>query len=100
MAVYPGEELWKDPSAKLTHAFKWADWLGVAEIASYVLTVSGADNALTHDQDSRTNGNQWVSFRLLGGTVGLRYTVTCHIVTNETPPQEDDRLIYIKIRNQ
>lgn len=107
MSPKPGDTLAKDPSAELTHEFNWADWLGEdAELASSSWFISGGDtgvgapaSVLVYDNASIVTGNKKAVLRLKAGTLNAKYTVTNRIVTNETPPQTDDRTIYIKIRN-
>ena len=53
---------------------------------------------LTQDNDAIAVDGRSASVRLLAGTLGETYTVTHHIVTaGETPVQEDERSILIKI---
>jgi hypothetical protein len=94
----------KDPEAVLDYAFDWkpytngregaiSDWLEDGEtIQSHVITVS---KGLTVEASAEANGivTVWIS----GGTSGVEYTVSCHIVTDSTPiNREDDRTIIIQ----
>ena len=100
----------KDPGAVKFYYFDFApatnrggatDWLssGVA-IASYTITITGADSALTYDNDSLINSNTTVKFRLSGGTVGVEYRVECDIVTNTSPSETESLSATIFIDNQ
>lgn len=90
----PSPWILKDPDAVLDYVFDWTDWLtenGDA-IASYTVTVDG----VTKDSDSRVGARvtAWVS----GGTVGTTASVTCRVVTDNSPTRTDERTIYLKIR--
>ena len=100
MSIQPGAYIQKDPQAEIVYTFNWAAWLDGSEIDSYTITISGPDSVLEQDNDSVDAGNENVSVRLKGGTVGKQYTVTCRIVTDEAVPQTDDRSITVQIRNQ
>lgn len=105
MSPSPGQTLPKDPQDKLTHEFDWSAWLGAtALITSSAWTISGGDTGggapatvLTYDNAAIVSGSQKTTLRLLAGTVRKKYTVTNHIITNETPPQEKDKSIFIHI---
>lgn len=101
----PGWTIQKDPSAKKVYTFKFSNWLvSPAQIASHTVTiVSPPDASLTLDNDAIVNvvgTNDGVRVRIVGGTLGEKYTVTCHIVTNETPAQEEDASLFVEIKNQ
>lgn len=100
MSVVPGETLKKDPDAELVYRFNWEAWLGAAEIDDYTIVIAGPDSELTQDNDSLVAGNQNVDVRLLGGTAGKQYTLTCRIVTDEAVPQTDDRSVTIWVRER
>jgi hypothetical protein len=90
----------KDPGAKLVYELNWRalGWLATgASIVDHEVTIDGPDAVLTFDNDSIVDDDT-VQFRLLAGTLGADYTVTIHIVTDETPVQEDDRSILVQIR--
>lgn len=87
----------KDPNSKRVVTFTWADDLddGVTFAASEFV-IDGPDNELTQDNDS--DSGLTASVRLIGGTLGKRYTLTHRITTDETPPQEDDESITVLIQ--
>lgn len=98
MSIAPNSVVRKDPDSELVYEFDWSAWLGAAEIDTYAITIDGPDSDLTQDNDSLVSGNQKVDVRLLGGTVGKSYTVTCQIVTDEAVPQTEDASITVQIR--
>lgn len=98
--VLPKETIYKDPSAELTYRFDWSDWLGDAAITTSTFTIAGPDAELTQDNAGLDATNQIAHVRLLGGTLGEKYTVTHRIVTDESPNQTDERSVFIKIRQQ
>lgn len=99
--VLPKETIYKDPSAILTYTFDWSDWLGDAELSSSTFTIAGADAELTQDNDGIVSpANTHTQVRLTGGTLGVKYTITNRITTNESPNQTDERSVFIKIRQQ
>lgn len=84
----------KDPDATLDYAFDWTDWLDDGEtISNYTVT---APTGLTKDSDSRDG--PVVTVWLSGGTAGVSYTVTNHVVTSEG--REDDRSFTLKCRQR
>jgi len=117
----------KDPDAVLDYKFDWApltngvtgaesDWLDTddGEIidATYDVTIgtavkvdpsAGEDavaTTLTIDSDSRTDTNTSVTVWLSGGNAGWDYPVICHIETDNAPVREDDRTMWIKVRER
>lgn len=95
----------KDPDAILDYKFDWApstngtpggssDWLAAGEtIESYTLTIS--PSGLTVDSDSSTDADTSVTCWLSGGTAGVKYALTCHIVTSAG--RVDDRTVHIRV---
>jgi hypothetical protein len=100
MAQQPGYTIPKDPHAVLPYEFDWSEWLDAAEIDDHEISISGSDATLVEDDSDVLAGNQIVRAILSGGTAGVTYRVTCHIVTNESPPREDDRSFFIKVRER
>ncbi len=97
----------KDPDAVLDYKFDWAastngsgssDWLDTANaetISSHTIT---AETGLTVDSSSITDSDTSVTVWLSGGTVGEKYSVTCHVVTSAS--REDDRTVTIIMRQR
>lgn len=100
MSLKPGVTVLKDPNANNVYTWDWSDYLvGAAQIASYsiiVSTISGDASPLASDNESNTTTT--VQQRLTGGTAGKTYTVTCRIVTNESPAQTEDRTIRVRVQ--
>jgi hypothetical protein len=116
----------KDPDAVLDYKFDWApltngvtgaasDWLdtddGEIIVATYDVTLGTAvrvdpacsttdASTLVIDSDSRTDTNTSVTVWLSAGTAGWDYPVICHIVTDNATPREDDRTVWIKVRER
>ena|SRR6188768_943265 len=95
----------KDPNATLDYPFNWTAWLDDVSDALATKTVTtptldseGQATTLVV-VDSNIVGKKVVAI-ISGGTPGKTYPVTCHVVTAATPPREDDRTIYIKIKER
>lgn len=102
MSISPGMTKFKDPDAELVYTWDIAQWLvSPAQVASATFTITPPANeavsALTKDNESTTATT--ASLRLLGGTLGKTYTVTCEWTTNETPTQTDNASIKVAIVN-
>lgn len=80
----------KDPDAVLDYEWDWAAWLGADTIASHTVT---AEAGLTVDSSEATTTavTAWLS----GGSVGMSYAVTCHVVT--AAGREDDRTVTVTV---
>jgi hypothetical protein len=84
----------KDSSAVLDYQWDWSAWLAAGEtIASAVITVPTGIV-----KDSQTATTTAVTAWLSGGTVGTRYALTCHIVTNQG--RQDDRTIKVNVQER
>ena len=94
-----------DPEAVLDYRFDWkastngygsSDWLGAEEIITdHTVT---AEAGLTVDSSELVSTSTAVVAWLSGGSVGVSYKVTCHIVTNQG--REDDRTITIMVQSR
>mgnify|MGYP003594344428 FL=1 len=80
----------KDPDAVLDYEWDWSAWLGTDTIASHTVT---AATGLTVDTSEATSTavTAWLS----GGSVGMSYAVTCHVVT--AAGREDDRTVTVTV---
>lgn len=76
----------KDPEAVLDYEWNWAEWLGNDTISSHTIT---NDEGITLGSHTATTTavTAWFS----GGTAGINYSATCHIVT--AAGRKDDRTI-------
>ena len=100
----------KDPDAKLNYTIDWHDWLDTGEsITTSTWSITANESPISLTVDSTAIGdytdvspivtNQLATVYLSGGTVGVTYTVTNHIVT--TPSSlEDDRSIKFILREK
>ncbi len=90
----------KDPSATRNGRVDWTAWFGGsgAAIATPTITVSGPDASLVVSGVAVSN-NQTVIYQVTGGTLGVRYMITCRIVTNESPAQTDERSFMVLLEN-
>lgn len=85
-------EFQKDPQAVLDYQWDWSAWLAAGDtIVSHTVTAAAG---LTVDSSSHTGTavTAWLS----GGTEGVMYPVTCHIVT--AAGREDDRTLMFTMR--
>lgn len=93
--------IFKDPNAVLDYSWDWFNaasgeangWLNGDTYSSHTIT---ADAGITVNSSSQSGGI--ITAWLAGGTVGVKYKVTCRIVT--TGGRTDDRTIYIKIKER
>jgi hypothetical protein len=83
----------KDPTAILDYGWTWLDELNGDVISASTWT---APDGITIDGDynTTTTTTVWLS----GGTVGVSYLVTNHIVT--AGGREDDRSFVIRVRER
>ncbi len=101
MSLQPGGLITKDPSSTRNGQFNWTAWFedAGAAIATPTVTVAGPDASLVVSGVAVSN-SQKVIYQVTGGTVGVRYTVTCRIVTNESPAQTDERSFTVLMENE
>lgn len=86
----------KDPAATLDYGFDWSAWLAADEtITTATVTVPDA-SALT--VNSATHTTSLVTAWLSGGTVQMKYPVTCHIVTSAG--RTDERTIQVRVQDR
>ena len=84
----------KDPQATLRHGINWADWLQDGEtITAQSMT---APTGITVDQVTQATGV--ISYRIVGGTAGTDYVVTCQITTSQG--RVDERSVLYRVRNR
>lgn len=98
MALKTSNVFDKDPNADLDYSVDWREngWLAAAE--DIVTSTWTVPTGLT-GHNSSTDGDIAIIW-LSGGTVGTKYTVINHIVTNTVPPRTDDRSIIINCRER
>lgn len=91
----------KDASAKLVYDIDWGtNWLAAGVTITSTWTITGPDSVLTKDSETVLAGNRITRLRLLAGTPGARYKITNHVITNETPAQEDERSFELLIEDR
>lgn len=95
--IRPGGTIPKDPADKVVLKFKFEDKLAAGVEISGVPTVVSSEAAVTIDNISLVDSNRAVRFRAVGGVAGTTSTITCHVVTNETPAQEFDRSFELNV---
>ena len=101
MSLAPGDLKLKDPASVRNAQFDYdTSFLtaGVEITGTPTVTVSGPDAVLTIASVGLATGNRKVNYKISAGTLGERYTVTCQIVTNESPAQTDERSIDVLIK--
>lgn len=88
----------KDPSAEKFYEFSWAEWLPTgATIASSTWTL---DAGLTYDNPGIINAGLGTQLRVKGGTAGQQYRATNRVVTNQVPPQTDEKSVTFNVVQQ
>lgn len=94
----------KDPDAVLEYKFDWAaltngsgqtDWLASGEIIN-TFTIT-APSGITVDSSLKTDSDTSITVWLSGGTAGEMYNIICHIVTDNSPAREEDKIIIINM---
>ena len=80
----------KDPQAKLDYHIDWSLFLGSDTISTSVWTVPDGITKVS-DSNTSTISTIWVS----GGTLGVEYSLVCHITT--AAGRQDDRTVRIRI---
>lgn len=110
----------KDPDSIEPYFFIWCGKDGVndgsvndkgelqgATISSYTVTIAGT--GLTKDSDNKSSAtvhgvtyaaSTLVTVWLSSGVDNTDYSVTCRIVTNESPPRTLDKTMVVPVRSQ
>lgn len=85
----------KDSDAILDYGFDWSQWLSEGEIISSA-SIALSASTITVPSTTITAGSviAWLS----GGDLGTRYSVTCHIQTDQN--RVDERTIKIDVRER
>lgn len=97
VTLRPLETVTKGPNDQRVYEFDWSDLLDTAEIATSTFTIEGGDGLLAYDNAAIDAGGQKTRARFTGGTTGKVYRVVNTIVTDETPPQTEERSFFIDI---
>lgn len=104
--IAPGQTVTKDPAAERIYQFDWDALLATSvEIAGTptvtIVALNGEGAALlTSDNVAKATGNRKVNVRIKAGTVGATYSVTCQIVTNESPTQTEERTFFVRVAQE
>lgn len=92
----------QDPQAVLDYTLDWSNWLVEDDFLAHVsFTAPDGINILSQnvsDSVVTDRENVCATVWLSGGTVGVTYNVTCHIVTDGG--REDDRTFQLVIRQR
>lgn len=98
----------KDPDEILDYSVDWSRFLGSDSVAAanwFILNASGEKEALSDAQV--VNGLQFVTGTISGqvatarfslGTVGVRYSVVCRIITSQGLQYE--RTIFLRVKEK
>lgn len=88
----------KQVAAELDYLFDWSHWLVSGDtIASFVVTITGADSALINYLSVLSSPAMSVRVWLKLGTGGKTYSVKCAIVTTNATPRKDERALELKV---
>jgi hypothetical protein len=104
----------KDPNSSEVFHFDWDNehLYSTALISSSSFFISGTDAVLTKDNEgigpsnllldngTTLHANRYTQLRLIAGTLGVKYTVTNRIVTNEAIPQTKDASFKVLIQER
>ena len=89
--------IFKDPQAVLDYVYDWTTYL--ADISDTLATITiVADTGITVNSSAILPGNLKAIVWLSGGTLGVKYAVTCHMTT--AGGRTDDRTFYVKIKDK
>lgn len=83
----------QDPQASLDWGTDWSSWLGTDTITTSTWTVGTGLTKGTDTHDA-TTATVWLS----GGTAGIRYKITNHIVT--AAGRTDERSFYVMVQDR
>lgn len=100
--IHDGGLVVKDPSAAKVYQMDWnAENLATdVTISTSTWSVTGRDTALTTDQTSTVGSGRKAQVRLSAGTIGVKYTVTNHITTSESPAQTKEKSFFVLIQQE
>lgn len=87
----------KDPGATIDINFDWSKWLlddGDGYASHKIVVSNGLQLVSTNQQAGVITGF------VKGGTLNKLAKVTCHVVTNSTPPRVDERTIFLRIKDR
>ena len=101
--IYAGGLVIKDPNSSEVFSFNWDEDLnpGVSITTStFTITCANEQLPLGLTKDNETNTARTTTLRLIGGTLGKKYTVTNRIITDETPTQTKDASFTVSIANR
>jgi hypothetical protein len=103
MSRRTGSLIVKDPQSIEPQIMNWTDWLAELSagetISVSTWAITGTDAILTYSAATVVTGSLKAQLKLTGGTVGVRYTVTNHIVT--TPGNyQDDRSFFVLVEQR
>ena len=88
----------KAAAAELDYLFDWSHWLVSGDlIASYAVTITGADSALINYLNVLSSPATSVRVWLKLGTGGKTYNVKCEITTTNATPRKDARILELKV---
>lgn len=87
----------KDPNAVIDVSFDWGPWFQEAgdNYASHEILVDNGLVLMATNHEAKV-----ISAFIAAGDVGALTAVTCRIKTTSTPPREDDRTVYLRIKER
>lgn len=87
----------KDQSAILDYSFDWGEWLldGGDAYAEHEFFLTGG---LVLVSEGYRDGK--IVAVVAGGALNQTAAITCRIITSSTPPREDERTIYLRIKDR
>ena len=83
----------KAPGARLIYGFDWTAWL--TQESRAIASASIAGTGVTVENVAHAGGV--VTCVVSGGTLGQEAVLTCSIVTDGVPAQEEQRSIWLRI---
>lgn len=101
MMLEPGDLKLKDPSSTINAQFDLDAHLAEGiTITDFDISITvDPDSALIISDETVDDTSRKVNYVISGGTRGKKYRVTCEWTTSETPPETDQRSIWVKVED-
>jgi len=102
ITVRGGGMIVKDPDSSEPLTFNWDEEhlpVGVTIVASSFL-ILGTDAVLTKDNEGILPGARTTQVRIIAGTLGVKYTLTNRVTTNQVPAAIKDQSIRVLIQHR
>lgn len=102
--IQPDDLVWKSPNEEKVYLFDWdrrrlATAVTIDDFVFTITKVRGVGAAtLTSDNETLLTGDRQTWLRVIGGTLGHTYQISCQITTNENPSQTFEQSFFVLIQ--